>query len=589
MLLVANLTCAVGLLVSSVCISEPLKLYALPTILLVSTLFRLALNVSSTRLILSHGHAGQVIEAFGKVVLQGSIVVGLVVFLVISLVQFLVIAKGAERVAEVSARFTLDALPGKQMSIDADVRAGLIDFGAARTKRHDLQLESKFYGALDGAMKFVKGDAIAGLVIIVVNIIGGFIAGCLLQGRSVADSLTTFTVLSVGDGLVAQIPALLNAVSAGLVVTRVSRDDQRTLGADIVTQVLPQRSARILLGVFCTGMGVLPGMPLLPPLVLGLPLIVSGFFPQREREEEALQHEITPFKALPPPPIGIKCGGDIMGVLREDKRSRGFADDFQRRVFTKCGVPLTVPVVELLDSGTGIIISIRGSKVCTVQELDGDIYELMMEHLVASVQHHLVELIDDVVTRRILDTCEQTMPELVAAAVPGVVSLTQCTELIRDLIREHVSVENIDVILQAIAEQRGKNLSATDMLTVVRRALKRIIITPLLNERNTLIVHGLDPALDMLIAHTGRRAMPQDDVARYITELVELIHRDSSCTVLVSSHQSRTLVRELLIARGVRITVIAYDEIPEDTAVELVRVLLNNNVGGEDVLTQIAA
>jgi type III secretion protein V len=267
--LTINITVAMTLLMVSVYISSPTQIASYPTLLLVTTLFRLSLDISATRLILLHADAGEVIASFGNFVVQGNFVVGAVIFLIITLVQFIVITKGAERVAEVSARFTLDAMPGKQMSIDADMRAGLMDFEQARKKREALGRESQFYGAMDGAMKFVKGDAIAGIVITLINIAGGLVIGIAMRGMDAMDAVQTFSVLTIGNGLVSQIPALLISISAGLVVTRVASETvDSNLGKDIVGQILAQPKAIGISSALLTVMAIVPGMPTIPFLLL---------------------------------------------------------------------------------------------------------------------------------------------------------------------------------------------------------------------------------------------------------------------------------------------------------------------------------
>src|SRR5688572_9168949 len=220
MLLAANLAIAVMILLASMNVERPLDFSAFPSLLLVATLFRLGLNVSATRLILAHGEAGSVIHAFGSFVIAGSVTVGLVIFLILVVIQFVVITNGASRVAEVAARFTLDAMPGKQMAIDADLSSGLITEEQARTRRREVASEADFYGAMDGASKFVKGDAIAGIVITVINLFGGFIVGVMQRGLSLGEAVETYSLLTIGDGLVSQIPALLISIAAGLIVTR---------------------------------------------------------------------------------------------------------------------------------------------------------------------------------------------------------------------------------------------------------------------------------------------------------------------------------------------------------------------------------
>lgn len=256
-LLVCNLTLAFAILLVSIYISEPTQLASYPTILLITTLFRLGLSIAGTRLILLQGDAGAVIETFGKFVVGGNIVVGGVVFLIITLVNFLVITKGSERVSEVAARFTLDAMPGKQMSIDADLRAGAFDMAEARRRRSALARESQLHGSMDGAMKFVKGDAIAGIIITLINIIGGLTIGVLMRGMDMAHAVKVYTILTIGDGLVAQVPSLLIAVSAGIVTTRVAGDDPTSnIGKDISAQIMAQPKAIAIASILLVFFGL---------------------------------------------------------------------------------------------------------------------------------------------------------------------------------------------------------------------------------------------------------------------------------------------------------------------------------------------
>ena len=268
-LLTVNITMAVTVLMVSIYISSGTKLASFPTILLITTLYRLSLDISATRLILLQADAGEVIRSFGEFVVGGNFVVGAVIFLIITLVQFIVITKGSERVAEVAARFTLDAMPGKQMSIDADMRAGIVDFREARTRREALSRESQFYGAMDGAMKFVKGDAIAGMVITLVNIVGGLIIGVAMRGMSVGEAVRTYSVLTIGNGLVSQIPALLISISAGMVVTRVASEAEDTnLGKEVAGQVLAQPKAIAVTAGILFVIALVPGLPKIPFFLL---------------------------------------------------------------------------------------------------------------------------------------------------------------------------------------------------------------------------------------------------------------------------------------------------------------------------------
>lgn len=267
-LIAINLTISIALLMVALYIPSAVELSIFPSLLLITTLYRLGLNIASTRQILLHANAGQIIYSFGDFVVGGNFVVGGVIFLIITLVQFIVITKGAERVAEVAARFTLDAMPGKQMSIDADMRAGIIDSSKAREMRLSIQKESQLYGAMDGAMKFVKGDAIASIVITLINIVGGLIIGMSLNNMTAMDAAHTYSILSIGDGLVSQIPALLISITAGIVTTRVTTERDTNLGTEISSQILKQPKALMIAAAILMGMGLVPGFPIAPFMIL---------------------------------------------------------------------------------------------------------------------------------------------------------------------------------------------------------------------------------------------------------------------------------------------------------------------------------
>ena len=325
-----NMAVAVILLMMAVYMSSPLEFAAFPCVLLITTIFRLALSITTTRLILLDADAGAIVETFGDFVVQGNLVVGLVIFLIITIVQFLVITKGAERVAEVSARFTLDGMPGKQMSIDSDMRAGLIDMEEARKRRQDGEKESQLFGSMDGAMKFVKGDAVAGLIIIVVNIIGGMSIGVFMEGMEGAAALQTYSILTIGDGLVAQIPALLVAVASGIIVTRVTTEDSKDLGTDITNQLMAKPSALMIGGGLLLGFAMVPGFPTITFLILAAFFGGGGFLLHRMAQKR----------------------GEIEG-LDVDSTGYDFAggrDATPSEMMKKPGFQLTVPViVEIYD------------------------------------------------------------------------------------------------------------------------------------------------------------------------------------------------------------------------------------------------
>ncbi|HIC8859732.1 SctV family type III secretion system export apparatus subunit AscV [Aeromonas hydrophila] len=321
-LIAINMTISVVLLMMAVYINSPLQFSAFPAVLLITTLFRLALSVSTTRMILLQADAGQIVYTFGNFVVGGNLVVGIVIFLIITIVQFLVITKGSERVAEVSARFSLDAMPGKQMSIDGDMRAGVIDVHEARERRSVIEKESQMFGSMDGAMKFVKGDAIAGLIIIFVNILGGVTIGVTQKGLSAADALQLYSILTVGDGMVSQVPALLIAITAGIIVTRVSSEESADLGSDIGAQVVAQPKAMLIGGVLLVLFGLIPGFPMVTFFTLAAVVTAGGYFiGLRQRKAQTSNQDLPTVLAqgagAPAARSKPKAGGKPRGKLGE--------------------------------------------------------------------------------------------------------------------------------------------------------------------------------------------------------------------------------------------------------------------------------
>jgi type III secretion protein V len=366
--LAANITISVTILMMSLYVPNALALASFPSILLVSTLFRLALNVSSTRLILLDGYAGEVIKSFGKFVVRGEYLVGFVIFIIITIIQFVVVAKGAERVSEVAARFTLDALPGKQMSIDADLRAGIIDVDEARRRRSLLGRESQFYGAMDGAMKFVKGDAIAGILISLINILAGLAWGVLDKGMPIGEAAKLYTLLTVGDGLVSQIPALIIATAAGIITTRVASatNEESSLGREIGVQILSQPKAiAITAGLLCV-LAVVPGMPTVPFLVLALLSggLAWGVTRTREKKDiEAVRAEVMGQKAneesarLPlPVPILVEMSNEVTDLVDVEIPGTRFIQTLvpQMRDWLFAELGVTVPGVRVRGSAPNL-------------------------------------------------------------------------------------------------------------------------------------------------------------------------------------------------------------------------------------------
>lgn len=323
-LIATNMTISAILLMVALYLPTPLAFSSFPSVLLVTTLFRLGISIATTRLILLQGDAGHIIETFGNFVVGGNLIVGLVVFLILTIVQFIVITKGAERVAEVAARFSLDAMPGKQMSIDADMRAGTIDIDQARVRRSLVEKESQLYGAMDGAMKFVKGDAIAGLIIVAVNLLGGILIGTMQRDLSVGEAVQVYSILTIGDGLIAQIPALFIAICAGLIVTRVQTGEggPSNVGKDIGAQVLAQPRALMIAAAVALGMGLIPGMPTMTFVALAVVVGTIGFviFRGTRQVVDEKTGEITEISGLiadgrPPPKPRPEGGSEFAPTL----------------------------------------------------------------------------------------------------------------------------------------------------------------------------------------------------------------------------------------------------------------------------------
>jgi type III secretion protein V len=376
-----NIAAAVSLLLIAIYVSEALRIATFPSLLLITTLFRLSIEVSATRLILLKANAGQVIHAFGNFVVAGNLVVGAVVFLILTVIQFIVIAKGSERVAEVGARFTLDAMPGKQMSIDAELRGGHIDLAEARRRRALLTRESQFFGSMDGAMKFVKGDAIAGIIVLLTNIVGGLVIGTVQRGMDPATAVKTYTLLTIGAGLVSQIPALVISTAAGIIVTRVSSEEEGGhLGKDIGRQILAQPKALAVAAALLGLLAIVPGLPAAPFAVLGGLLglvayriirwdrLVAG----RTRSTNTAAAELSVAGAEVPAPLLLPIAIDLSAVLSQsllppagsDRMERELLPSARESFFSETGIPL--PAISVRPNAAGLA---AGAYVLRLQEV----------------------------------------------------------------------------------------------------------------------------------------------------------------------------------------------------------------------------
>ena len=555
-LIVLNISFALLILLTAMFVKKPLDFSVFPSLLLVATLFRLGLNVASTRLVLSEAHAGQVIQAFGQITISGSLVIGAVIFLILTVIQFVVVTKGAERVAEVGARFTLDAMPGKQMAIDADLNAGLITDVEARRRRAEVAAEADFYGAMDGASKFVKGDAIAGIVIVVINFVGGIIIGMVQHGMEMGDALETYSILTIGDGLVTQIPALLMAVSTGMIVTRENAETE--MGQAAGRQLMQSRNALVITGLAAIAMGFIPGMPLLVFLVIGSVLLfaASRVKANEDRdaalEADALQQEAVDASAegpeelmdrmrvhaleisLSPDIVDLASGGagDLLtrvkslrrklaldiGILMPPVRTRDNIDlPAQTYAILIAGVEAgrgSVPRGHVLAIGSGLeqlpgtavvdpVFGLEGkwvpAEMSHAADMAGatviDRASVIITHLSDIVQGQADRLLSLEDVRQLTEHLKQTSPATVEELTPAVLSLAAIQRVLAGLLAERVPINDLARIYEALA-LRGKASADTAGLIDAARAALGPAIAARFAEEGRIRVVMFEPILE---------------------------------------------------------------------------------------------
>ncbi len=536
-LLAFSLAIAVLVLLVTLSVRDPLEFSIFPSLLLLITLLRLGLNVNTTRLILSTGHAGSVIAAFGNAVIGGNYVVGLVIFLILIVINFMVITKGAGRVAEVAARFTLDAMPGRQMSIDADLGAGLIDEAEARRRREEIQRYADFYGAMDGSAKFVRGDAIAGLIITGINLVGGFLIGITQQGMSAGEALGTFTSLTVGDGLITQIPALIVSTAAGIIVTYGSKSP--SVGPAIASQLTRHEGALWMSAVIIGLLGVVPGFPFLPFATLagGLGGVAYMVRQRVEREKVPEATVITKPQARPESapikdllavePLEVEVGYALVPLVDESQKG----DLLQRiglmRKQLALEMGIIVPPARIRDNiqlpATEYAIKLRGVRVAggevlpryllaldtagmaapidgirTIDpsfglpavwitpdrrlEAEGNGYSVvepqtvLSTHLMETIKRHSAELLSRQNVRELLDTLKETHPALVEDTIPGKLSLGTVHRVLQRLLREGLPVRDLALILESLADAADVTKDPEALTEQVRRSLSSVLV-----------------------------------------------------------------------------------------------------------------
>jgi flagellar biosynthesis protein FlhA len=553
LLIAANITGALLILLTAMFVHKPLDFAAFPALLLVATLFRLSLNVSATRLVLLDGYAGKVIDTFGHFVVGGSLIVGLIVFAILVVIQFVVITNGAGRVAEVGARFTLDAMPGKQMAIDADLNSGLIDEDEARRRRAEVSGEADFYGAMDGASKFVKGDAIAAIIITLVNLIGGFVVGVAQNGMSLSDAMHTYSLLTVGDGLVSQVPALLLSVATGLIVTRSTADDD--MGSDIVRQLTRYQQPLRVAGVSAIAMCLIPGLPKLPFLITGgIVLFLSTRTPPEPAEQpvaatdapallspdspEALMEEIRV------DPLELELSADLIDLV--DAAAGGDLLDrvkaLRRKVAMDIGIvvppvrtrdnldlPLRTYAIRLFgvevargEAPPGTVLAIGDhldalpgqrtrepvfglaavwipAELRSQAEMSGatvvDRASVVTTHLAEVVRSHAARLLGREDVRMLTDAVKRTHPAVVDELTPAQLSLGEVQRVLQSLLDEQVSVRDLVRIFEALSlrARAGKDLDG--LVEAARAALGPAIVAPYVVD-GTVHVVSFEPGVE---------------------------------------------------------------------------------------------
>ncbi|MCG8007026.1 MAG: flagellar biosynthesis protein FlhA, partial [Candidatus Thiodiazotropha lotti] len=563
-----NITLSLVVMLVVVYTKRPLEFSVFPSMLLIATLLRLALNVASTRVVLLEGHtggdaAGKVIEAFGAFVIGGNYAVGLVVFLILVIINFVVVTKGAGRVSEVSARFTLDAMPGKQMAIDADLNSGLIDQDEARTRREDVAREADFYGAMDGASKFVRGDAIAGILILFINIIGGLSIGMAQHDLAFSTALQNYVLLTIGDGLVAQIPSLLLSTSAAIIVTRVA--STQDVGGQIISQLFTSPKALAVAATVLLLMGVIPGMPNFAFLTLAAAAGGAAWLiwqRQQEPEEEMLieepveqpeQRDLSWEDVQPVDLVGLEVGYRLIPLV--DRNQGGQLMNRIKGVRRKLSQELgfLIPSVHIRDnldlSPNSYRISLNGVVVAEVEifpdrelainpgqvfgQLPGtptkdptfgldavwvdpeqkdhaqtlgytvvDSSTVVATHLSEILQSQANELLGHEETQQLLDMLARTTPKLVEDLVPKTLSLSVVTKILQNLLSEHVPIRDFRTIAETLAEQSTRTQDPGALTASVRVALSRGIVQKLIGTTDEIPVAVLDPGLEQLLQRT---------------------------------------------------------------------------------------
>ncbi|RDI47441.1 flagellar biosynthesis protein FlhA [Falsibacillus pallidus] len=645
-LIIINISLALLVLLTSMNMQEPLQFSIFPSLLLLLTLFRLGLNVSTTRSILSKGEAGGVVETFGTFVVGGNVLVGLVVFLILIIIQFVVITKGAERVSEVAARFTLDAMPGKQMSIDADLNAGMISEHDARQRREKVGREADFYGAMDGASKFVKGDAIAGIIIVIINLIFGIIIGMTQQGLGIADAATHYSLMTVGDGIVSQVPALLISTATGIVVTRAASDGN--LGSDIVSQLMAYpKMLYIAAGtIFLLGIATPINDILTIPVAAGLAIggLMLSRVPKIDPSEELINEEEIEKDEMKSPesvvsllnvdPIEFEFGYGLIPLA--DANQGGDLLDrivmIRRQLALELG--LVIPVVRIRDNiqlqPNEYRLKIKGNELARGELLldhylamspggDDDAIEgidtfepsfglpakwiteetkeqaeifgytvvdppsVVSTHITETIRSHAHDLLGRQETKQLIDHLKESYPILVEEVTPSPLSIGEVQKVLAKLLKENVSIRNLPVIFETLADY-GRMSSDTDLLTeYVRQSLARQITSQYADQGSQLKVITLSGRIEKMIAegvqqteHGNYLSLDPNDSQRILESIANQIEQLSlmeQSAIILCSPAVRMYVRQMTERYFPQVPILSYNELEANVEVQSVGVV----------------
>lgn len=630
LLISANITISVIVLMASIYITKPAEFNVYPTLLLLLTLFRLALNISSSRLILLQGNtgtraAGEVIEAFGNFVVGGNYVIGVVIFLVLLAIQYVVINHGAVRISEVTARFTLDAMPGKQMSIDSDLNSGLINEADARARRKELAAEAEFYGAMDGASRFTQRDAVASIIITGINIVAGFLIGVFQHGVDLTRALQTYTVLTIGDGLVTVIPALMISVSGGLIITRASSDSRLSL--DVQKQLFKQAQPLFLAACVLLTLAAFPGLPKIPFLVLSAGTGYAGWRLRSKAEKSKPASSKAVVKAkddvetlLRIEPLTIEVGlglirfveggttsvllKRISGIRRQFASELGYVlppvrviDNLQlkareyvvlvkgievARFELQAGCEIAIPPAHGAPAIQGVptrepafnlpAFWITADQIDKVRSLGYTVVDpvaILATHLTEVVRKYACELFSRQDAKQLLDRVARDQPKLIEDLVPKQLGLAVVQKVFQNLLRERVSIKDTVTILEAIGEGSALTRNTALLTEYVRQANRRAIVKPFLNEAGDLPVYFLDPEIERTIEgavehgeHNSQVNLAPQQIRFIVERITHSIPAAESGIVIVTSSGARQFLRQLTEGPLPGLAVIAHNEVP---------------------------